>query len=66
MSGGYDRDTAPVVRAAPPPSPPTRWIVRELDAVEDCAAVAVPDAVRGEEVKIYASDGMMPAPPTWR
>jgi acyl-CoA synthetase (AMP-forming)/AMP-acid ligase II len=28
-------------------------IVRELDAVEDCAAVAVPDVKRGEEVKIY-------------
>ena len=27
--------------------------MRKLDAVEDCAAVAVPDAVRGEEVKIY-------------
>lgn len=28
-------------------------VVRELDAVEDCAAVPVPDAIRGEEVKIY-------------
>ncbi len=28
-------------------------VIRELDAVEDCAAVAVPDARRGEEVKIY-------------
>lgn len=28
-------------------------VVRELDAVEDCAAVPVPDARRGEEVKIY-------------
>ena len=28
-------------------------VVRELDAVEDCAAVPVPDAMRGEEVKIY-------------
>lgn len=28
-------------------------VVRELPEVEDCAAVAVPDATRGEEVKIY-------------
>lgn len=28
-------------------------VVRELDQVEDCAAVPVPDAMRGEEVKIY-------------
>ena len=28
-------------------------MVRELDQVEDCAAVPVPDAMRGEEVKIY-------------
>lgn len=28
-------------------------VVRELSQVEDCAAVAVPDAERGEEIKIY-------------
>jgi acyl-CoA synthetase (AMP-forming)/AMP-acid ligase II len=28
-------------------------VIREIDAVEDCAAVAVPDPRRGEEVKIY-------------
>ncbi|SDR57559.1 long-chain acyl-CoA synthetase/crotonobetaine/carnitine-CoA ligase [Rhizobiales bacterium GAS113] len=28
-------------------------VVRELDEVEDCAAVPVPDQERGEEVKIY-------------
>ena len=28
-------------------------MVRELDAIENCAAVAVPDPVRGEEVKVY-------------
>jgi long-chain acyl-CoA synthetase/crotonobetaine/carnitine-CoA ligase len=28
-------------------------VIRELDSVEDCAAVPVPDAKRGEEVKIY-------------
>lgn len=28
-------------------------VIRELDVVEDCAAVAVPDTRRGEEVKIY-------------
>ncbi len=28
-------------------------VIREIDAVEDCAAVAVPDPKRGEEVKLY-------------
>ncbi|WP_417769251.1 AMP-binding protein [Stappia sp.] len=28
-------------------------VIRELSQVEDCAAVPVPDATRGEEVKIY-------------
>lgn len=28
-------------------------IVREIDGVEDCAAVPVPDPIRGEEIKIY-------------
>ncbi len=35
-------------------------VVRELPQVEDCAAVAVPDLARGEEVKIYVQlkDGL--------
>jgi len=28
-------------------------VIREIDAIEDCAAVAVPDPKRGEEVKLY-------------
>jgi acyl-CoA synthetase (AMP-forming)/AMP-acid ligase II len=38
-------------------------VVRELEIVEDCAVVAVPDVKRGEEVKIYVQlkDGMAPA-----
>ncbi|WP_164066736.1 class I adenylate-forming enzyme family protein, partial [Serratia marcescens] len=38
-------------------------VVRELPEVEDCAAVPVPDAKRGEEVKIYIQlkDGNDPA-----
>lgn len=38
-------------------------VIRELPQVEDCAAVPVPDAKRGEEVKIYVQlkPGISPA-----
>ncbi|WP_186418754.1 class I adenylate-forming enzyme family protein [Bosea sp. CS1GBMeth4] len=38
-------------------------VIRELPQVEDCAAVPVPDAKRGEEVKIYVQlkPGITPA-----